>query len=434
MVRKNTNKEKNSLPINVIGVSAAGVVDLPSEKQKLIISAKNLSGPKRILDEFKDWWRTKGIEKPLPKLFPSDKPKVLIDWLKKQTDQTVLLASGDPLWFGIGRLLLDHFPPERIIFHSSPTSLQLAFSRIGIPWQDADWISIHGREISPLLNLLQRRPNIIGILVDPNEGGAKEVRELLRANDLEKQYDFWIFERLGHKKEQIFQIFPNQVIPNLDPLHLVILIKRKEAFTTKTDLPLFGLPDDSYIQYKDRPGLLTKREIRIQVLADLELPKNGVIWDIGAGVGSIGLEALRIRPSLKLLSIDKRVGGEKLINANAKRLSVNPEKIIEGEAIEFLKSGSIPNNLLRPNRVILGGGSHDKTSLLNEIFNHLTAGGIVVVPIATLEHLEKITNLLKKRKCDLKISQHINFRGIPLNQGTRLFPMNPIFIVRGQLK
>ena len=86
-----------------------------------------------------------------------------------------------------------------------------------------------------------------------------------------------------------------------------MLVYEKSSKINANELPLFGINDGVFIQHEDRPGLMTKREIRIQILADLELPMEGVIWDIGAGVGSIGIEALRIRPKLKLLSIEKRM-------------------------------------------------------------------------------------------------------------------------------
>ncbi|AAQ00386.1 MULTISPECIES: bifunctional cobalt-precorrin-7 (C(5))-methyltransferase/cobalt-precorrin-6B (C(15))-methyltransferase [Prochlorococcus] len=434
MLRNNINSDKAFLPINVVGVTASGVFGLPLELQQLILSAKNISAPKRILNNFVEWWEHQAANAPSPELFPSDKPNELIEWLKQRNQKTVLLASGDPLWFGIGRVLLNHFPSEQLIFHPSPTSLQLAFAQLKRPWQDTSWISLHGRDASPLFNLLQQRPNAIGILIDPNKGGANEVREILHSSELEDQYAFWIFEKLGHKEERIFRIFSNEKLSKLDPLHLVVLIKEKKIIKTKKELPLFGIEDGFYLQHADRPGLMTKREVRTQVLADLELPETGVIWDIGAGVGTIGLEALRLRPNLKLLMIEKRIGGKELINENAKRLSVKPEIVIEGEALNFLEKESIPIHISKPNRVILGGGNSRKDTLLKIILSFIQPLGIIVIPLATLEHLEKTILVLKEAGCDVKISQHQNFRGVPLMQGTRLLPMNPVFIIKGKLK
>ncbi|WP_052043770.1 MULTISPECIES: bifunctional cobalt-precorrin-7 (C(5))-methyltransferase/cobalt-precorrin-6B (C(15))-methyltransferase [unclassified Prochlorococcus] len=434
MVRNNKNKAKEGISIDIIGVSASGVADLSSRLQGIVLSARNISAPRRLLISLKDWWNKQNSSNPFPIFFATDNPGEFINWLNEQDQKTVVLASGDPLWFGIGRILLKNFPSEKLVFHPSPTSLQLAFSRLAIPWQDAHWISLHGRETTPLTKLLQKRPNTIGILTDPNRGGAQEVRAILAACELENIYSFWIFENLGHKQERTYRISPKEELPLLDPLHLVVLIKDKEPFISKKDIPLFGIEDGFYLSYQDRPGLMTKREIRIQLLADLELPETGVIWDIGAGVGTIGLEALRLRPKLELLSIEKRLGGEELIKLNARRLAVFPRKIIEADALSILEKEAIPSQLAQPNRVILGGGGSEKINLLNEIIARIKPTGIIVIPLATIENLEKIANLLKKKGFQLKISQHQNLRGVSLKEGTRLNPMNPVFIIKGKFQ
>ncbi len=434
MEGNNQKKNNGDFPIHVIGISASGVSDLSQKLQNIILSTKKLAGPSRILTNFNSWWTDKRSKNTLPEFFESDRPVDLINWLKKQDQQVVLLASGDPLWYGIGRVLLQHFPADKLFFHPSPTSLQLAFSRLSRPWQDTNWISLHGRDSSPLVKLLQQRPQTIGILTDPKKGGAQEVKDILCASQLENIYQFWICERLGHKDERIFQISHKEVLPILDPLHLVVLIKKKSTVGNSNDIPLFGIADGFYLTHIDRPSLITKREVRVQILADLELPENGVIWDIGAGAGTIGLEALRIRPKLKLLSIEKRIGGKELIHANAQRLSVSPSKVIEAEALSLLQGGRIPNDLSKPDRVIVGGGSSNKTDLIEAAIKNLSPKGVIVIPLATLESLEKILLILKSKECELKVSQHQNFRGVALSKGTRLHPINPVFIIKGKFK
>ena len=110
----------------------------------------------------------------------------------------VVLASGDPLWFGLGRILCDRIGAERLRFHPAPTSLQLAFARIGRPWQDADWVSLHGRDPEILASTLQKRPAALAVLTDPNQGGAITVQQMLRSSGLEASTDLWLCENLGH--------------------------------------------------------------------------------------------------------------------------------------------------------------------------------------------------------------------------------------------
>ncbi len=424
-------KDKSSPePIHVIGTDAGGLENLASKLKQLVLTAKKVAGPSRILKTFPEWWLKKNKPKPLPELFVSDKPIELISWLKEQQEQTVLLASGDPLWFGIGRQLLESIPSNRLHFHPSTTSFQLAFSRIGRPWQDVSWVSLHGRDATPLNKCLQQRPKALAILADPKRCGAKEIRQILRASGLEHAYAFWVCEQLGHPQERVQEIMRDKELPNdLNPLHLVVLIE--EVTKMPSELPLFGIEDGLFLQYADRPGLMTKREIRAQLLADLELPKKGVLWDIGAGVGSIGLEALRLRPQLNLMALEKRTGGAALIKANAIRLTVKPSLIIEEDALDFLTKGVIEPPLNNPDRVLLGGGGIHRKELLEAILKKLGHGGIVVIPLATLEAIPELETVLKANNCKTSISQHQSFRGIPLGNGTRLAPMNPVFVLKG---
>jgi precorrin-6Y C5,15-methyltransferase (decarboxylating) len=342
--------------------------------------------------------------------------------------QMVVLASGDPLWFGIGRLLLQRFGAERLRFQPAPTSLQLAFARIGRPWQDASWISLHGRDSEPLAAALQRRPPALAVLTDPGQGGAEAVLTLLRASGLQRAYGVWLCERLGHPEELVRRLDPELPLGDRgDPLQLVLLIAEPPAPPANpADLPLFGIADGLWLQHADRPGLMTKREVRIQLLADLELPARGVLWDVGAGVGSIGLEALRLRPSLALWALERRGGSAALIAANAERLGVSPASIQEGQAPEALRG--FPD----PDRVVIGGGGRERQAVLQEVLARLRPLGVVVIPLATLEALADLRGPLEASGLQISVSQHQSWRGAPLADGTRLAPMNPVLVLKGK--
>ncbi len=428
-------KHSNPEIIHVIGTDASGIENLSQYLQKLIFSAERISGPKRLLDAIPKWWETQEKSSPLPEFFPSEKSKELISWLKDGNLRTIVLTSGDPLWFGIGRYLIEKLPQKRLKFHPSPTSLQLAFSRIGRPWQDASWVSLHGRDMSPLIEILQKKPKTLAILTDPNNFTLKEIQIVLNSLGMKDVYSIWLFEQLGHQNERITQIKQEHQIPkNIHPLNLIILINENISKEASESIPFFGIDDDYFIQYEDRPGLITKKEVRIQILSELNLPEVGVLWDIGAGVGSIGLEALRLRPNLKLMSVESRVGGKDLIKANAVRLGVNPRKIFDLDAISLLNSGKIPSSLSKPDRVILGGGGKQKSRLLIEIIREIGDNGVIVIPLVTIESLPEMQSILQEGGYEIRISQIHSMRGVPLSGGTRMFPMNPVFILSGRTK
>jgi len=423
--------------VTVIGTDAFGLAGLPVPSLALVRAADMLLAPRRLLAELEPWWRQEQAAgripaaQPCPQLLASDRPEQIFAPLERALAagrSAVLLASGDPLWFGIGRLLLQQFGPERLRFHPAPSSLQLAFARIGRPWQDASWISLHGREPEPLAARLQQRPAALAVLTDPSRGGAAAVRTILAASGLEAAYSLWLCERLGHPAERVQWLAPQAPLPaDLDPLHLVLLIAEPPpAPADPAALPLFGLADGLYLQHDDRPGLMTKREVRIQLLADLELPERGVLWDIGAGVGSVGLEALRLRPGLAAWFVEQRGGGASLIAANAARLGVTPAGVVEGRAPEAL--AALPD----PDRVLLGGGGRERAAVLAVVLERLRPGGLVVIPLATVEALAELRPLLERAGCAVAVAQHQAWRGAPLADGTRLAPLNPVLVLSGR--
>ncbi len=420
----------------VIGTDAGGLVGLAPTSLELLRGAQLVLAPTRLLAELAPWWQAEQAagrvpaQGSCPELLTSDRPEQMLGPLGEALAAgrpAVLLASGDPLWFGIGRVLLQHFAPGQLRFYPAPSSLQLAFARLGRPWQDASWVSLHGRDPEPLAAALQKRPGTLAVLTDPGRGGAEEVRRILRASGLEAAYGFWLCERLGHPQERVLRLEPAVAMPaDLDPLHLVVLLAEPPASIPAVSLPLFGLDDGLYLQHDDRPGLMTKREVRIQVLAELDLPASGVLWDLGAGVGSIGLEALRLRPDLQLFALESRGGSAGLIAANAERLGVHPAAITEGRAPQAL--ASLPD----PDRVVIGGGGKDRVAILQAVLKRLLPAGVVVIPLATIEALAELRPVLEQAGLAVRVGQLQAWRGAALADGTRLAPLNPVVLLRGE--
>ena len=414
--------------IDVIGTDAGAPASLPAPQQTLLRAAAVIAAPQRLQAALQDW-----LGEALPELISSDDPRALVDSLQSRhaEEPVVVLASGDPLWFGLGRILCDRIGAEQLRFHPAPTSLQLAFARIGRHWQDADWVSLHGRDPEILASTLQKRPAALAVLTDPNQGGACTVQQMLRSSGLEASTDLWLCENLGHPNERVQLITPGTELPtDLHPLLIALLIAREPAGPDPHQLPLFGLDDGLYLQHSDHPGLMTKREVRIQLLAELALPPQGVLWDLGAGTGSVGLEALRLRPGLQLLAVERRAGGAQLIQRNAQRLGVSPAAVLEADATTVL-NGGLPSQVSQPDRVLLGGGGAQRERLLQEVLTRLRSGGVVVIPLASIEALASVRPLLENAGLAVRVQQLQAWRGQPLGDGTRLAPMNPTLIVTG---
>tara|TARA_Y100000589_G_scaffold260882_1_gene250915 strand:- start:3032 stop:4306 length:1275 start_codon:yes stop_codon:yes gene_type:complete len=421
-----TKRKRN---INVIGINSYKFDELSSELQDFLNKTQNIAVPYTYIEKIKEWFDPITLKG--KNFFASKSDKELITWITQKTEDIIIISRGDPLWFGIGRILLQNFPKEELLFYPSTTCVQKAFSQLKIPWQNATCLSVHGRDTSNLVKTLRSRKSPIAIITDHKVNGLELIRENLRELKI-NDYELFLCEDLSLENERIRKIdLENDLPKNISDIYIIVLIKKEFELISK-NLPLFGIEDNVFRTFLDRPNLMTKRDVRIQILADLELPKDGAIWDIGAGSGSIGLEAIRLRPSLKLFSIDKRLGCKSIISENAKRLNVHPEKIIEDDIDIFLKNHSNKGSH-SPSRVIIGGCKKDtKIFIINYLAKIITKGCIVVIPIITYEVLQEIIHTLKKQNFKTSINLIQTYKSLTINDGTRFEPNNPIFIVKGK--
>ncbi len=416
--------------IHVVGINSYIFNDLPSKLQDLFIKTENIAVPNSYCEEIKSWSEV-GLEKK-KSFFSSNSNNELINWLKSQKTDVILISRGDPLWFGIGRILLENFSKDELRFYPSNTCIQLAFSKLKIPWQDTVNVSIHGRDSTKLVEALKARPSSLAIITDPNDKSLEIIKKNLAELNLIDFYDFWLCEEIGFHNENIRKLNLKESVPSdISSLNIVVLTKTKKIFS-KNKLPLFGINDNVFKTFDDRPNLLTKREVRVQILADLELPKNGVIWDIGAGCGSIGLEALKLRPNLNLFCIDKRIGSKSLILENSKRLGVKPKFIFEEDIIKTLHMSNL-SSLEKPNRLVIGGcDKKTKLKIINTLAQAMRIGDIIVIPIIDIQTIEELKEKLEEKNFKTNLNLIQTYKSLSIAKGIRLEPNNPVFLLRGK--
>lgn len=416
--------------IHVIGINSYDFQKLPSNLQNLFKKTENVAVPNSYFSSIKLW--AEKTTKQTKSFFSSSSDQKLIDWLKTQTKDVILISRGDPLWFGIGRILLENFSKEEINFYPSNTCLQQAFSKLKIPWQDTIIVSIHGRDSTKLVETLKSKPSSIGIITDAKNKSLEKIKNNLSELNLIDFYDFWICEELGLDNEKIRKLNLQKPFPeDISNLNIVVLTKIEKTYK-KNNIPLFGLTDDNFKTFLDRPNLLTKREIRIQILADLELPNNGIIWDIGAGCGSIGLESLRLRPNLKLFCIDKRIGSKKLITENARRLNVDPIDIFEEDINNLIETKYI-NFLKQASRVIIGGcDNKTKIRIIKKLSRDMSHESIVVIPIINFESIKELIDVFRENNFATNLNLLQTYKSVSISEGIRLDPNNPVFLLKGK--
>ena len=152
--------------IHVIGINSYKFADLSFKLQNLFLETENIAVPNSYFEEIKSWRENGSLKK--KSFFLSQSNKELINWLRSKKTDVILISRGDPLWFGIGRILLENFLKDELRFYPSTTCIQLAFSKLKIPWQDTVNVSIHGRDSTKLIEALKARPSSLAIITDSN--------------------------------------------------------------------------------------------------------------------------------------------------------------------------------------------------------------------------------------------------------------------------
>lgn len=241
-----------------------------------------------------------------------------------------VLASGDPGFFGIVRPLAERFDLE---VHPAPSSVSLAFARVGLPWDDAAVVSAHGRPLGAV------PPGKVAVLTAPDT--PPEAVGAALAGDGRRVA---VCSRLGLDGEQTVRTdVAGLAAGRWDPLSVVLLWDEPGVGPKSV---AWGLPDE---RFRHRDGMITKAEVRAIVLGKLDLPPTGVLWDVGAGSGSVAVEAARLRPGLRVIAVERDGDDAARIRANAEAHGVVVE-VVEGAAPAALQG------LSDPDRVFVGGG------------------------------------------------------------------------------
>ena len=413
--------------IAVVGIGLDGRAGLAQNVREIIANATVLAGSKRHLNYFAN----RSVEK--LELRDLNAGIEEIARLELSRNTIVILTSGDPLFFGLGRLLLTKFKPEQISFYPHLTSVQLAFNRLKIPWQDADLVSVHGRSTDNLIKLFKQGKAKIAVLTD-RQNNAAAIARLFIALELPVNYSFYICENLGGNNETNTHYSPDRLIElsqleadDFASLNVLIIIREKQENTLDlANLPLIGIPDNSFLSFGDRPSLITKKEVRLAILGELALQPKQTVWDIGAGTGSVSIEIARLCPTSEVFAIEKTSMGSSLITQNSQRFGVDNLTSINGKAPNILKD--LPNC----DRVFIGGSGGNIVEILDTCSQKLNPAGSIVMSFATVEYQILAINWLKQNVWQYRLLQLQISRSTPIANLTRMTPLNPVTIITAE--
>ncbi len=354
--------------IHVIGAGIAGQEGFTPHALELINQSELLFGAERLLGLFPDF--------PGEKIALNDHNMAeMIDRLQNCDSRVVVLASGDPLFFGLGRYLLRNLADELIEFLPNVTSVQYAFAKIREPWDDSVFVSVHGRALKDVVDRIVANDKAAILTDEINTPGAIG-RELLSRR--RGGYKAYLCENLGTDAEKI-RVTDVKGLLELDVarLNVLILLKEYEDADQKY-IPTFGIPDDEFVSIKK---LITKEEVRVVTLAKLKLRHDMCLWDIGAGSGSICVEADHLLPDGRIFAIERNQECCQFIKENLQKFNTRNVVLIEGVAPDCLEE--LPD----PDCVFIGGSGGNLWDILDTVDQRLAVGGRIVLNASTLDTL-----------------------------------------------
>ncbi|QKP78855.1 precorrin-6y C5,15-methyltransferase (decarboxylating) subunit CbiE [Methyloligella sp. GL2] len=359
--------ETGSIPkrwLSVVGIGEDGVAGLSPIARTLIGEAALVVGGRRHLELAASLIGGEQLAWPSP--IDEAYPQILA----RRGETVVVLASGDPFYYGIGKQLAALVDADEMLCLPQPSAFSLAASRFGWAQQDATTVSLHGRPLERIIPLLQPGARILALSWD--ETTPEKLAALLTMRKLGASR-ITVLERLGGSAERVRSVLARDFdLAEIDPLNTIALEIAAEPGAQI--LSLAGGLDDAWFE---NDGQLTKREIRAVVLSSLAPRQGELLWDIGLGAGSVAIEWMLRAPSMRAIGIEEQAERAARAARNAAALGVPDLNILEGRAPEALAG------LPAPDAVFIGGGLSD--GALETAWNALKPGGRLVANAVTLE-------------------------------------------------
>jgi precorrin-6Y C5,15-methyltransferase (decarboxylating) len=422
-------------PCRIIGVLDNGPRGLTPEALAHVRTADLVIGARRTLDLFADQLapetRTKDLTGQLAKV---------PDWIREAQGQghiVVVLATGDPLCHGIAGYLRARLSPGSFEVKPNPSTVQLACARLALAWQDMKIVSVHhgdagewhrgaGPEhgLYPLLRTVDRYDRL-AVLTSP-ENSPDRIARMLVAEGLDGDFELAVAEHLARDDERIVTGLSVAQAAGLEFADPNVLLLWRE--TPRRPQVLFGLADDEYLHRRPEKGLITKREVRALSLGRMQLRADSVVWDIGAGSGSLGLEAARLCAEGHVYAIEKDFDDARICENNRRRLQVRNYSLIHAKAPAELETWPTPD------AVFIGGSGGQLAELIQLCLHRITPGGMLVMNVVTFENLGAAIETLKVCQAVWDVTQLQVSRSRSVLDMHRLAAENPVWVVCARAK
>jgi precorrin-6Y C5,15-methyltransferase (decarboxylating) len=374
--------------ISIVGLGACEAAQLSDSAMSVLLSAQLVLGSERQLKVVRHLLNDRQITPFLPKLDVLQ--KVLTQYYQQGVQAVVILASGDPLYYGIGTWFSRHYAPQQLSFYPAISSMQEVCHRLGLTLQDTQVLSLHGRAVAKLRSQLRENHTLL-VLTDQQSTPQILANELVNAGYHEAQ--IIVCESIGYRYENIERFDVKNLVRNpkqFDALHISVI----ETGKSSKALPQFpGFANHHFLTDGDSSrAMITKVEVRLAVLSLLAPKAGDVIYDIGAGCGSVSVELGYWCERAKIIAIEKNAERFEYLQKNQQKFGlVSNLQLVHGQAPQAL------DGLAKANKIFIGGSDGNLIPLLEQQWDALEHEGKIVATAVLEETKQQLMVFLKQR-------------------------------------
>jgi precorrin-6Y C5,15-methyltransferase (decarboxylating) len=403
--------------IQIIGIGDDGLDGLTSAARELIQRADLLLGAEHTLALVPSFAGER--------IVAGGNLERVVERIKAAGSQrVVVLVSGDPLFYGLARYLCEQLGKDRFEVVPHVSSMQLAFARVKESWEDAYLTNLANHPLDQVVEKI-RTAEKVGLFTTEETSPAAVARELL-ARKID-YFSAYVCENLGSPDERVTQ---GELAELLDeafaPLNVMVLVRKPDMPDRPSERigrRLFGNPDEAFLQSKPKKGLLTPAEVRSIALAQMDLGVRSTVWDIGAGSGSVAIEAAQIASQGTTYAIEMDPEDHALIRANADKFGVTNLVAILGRAPDAWA------NLPDPDSVFVGGSGREIGRIADLAYDRLRPRGRLVANVGGIENLSDLHATLERRAGDVQVWMINVARGTYQLERVRFDALNPTFLL-----
>ena len=403
--------------IHIVGIGDDGLEGITAAARSLIDEATLILGTEKLLARI----NRDGVKKITITVDLSVVPQQIAD---HADEKIVILATGDPLFYGVARYLCEQCGKDRFDVVPHVSSMQLAFARVKESWEEAYLTDLANQHLDHVVERI-RTTEKAGLFTTEATPPAAVGRALLdRGIDY---FTAFVCENLGSPDERVAHAELKELASHqFSSLNVMILVRKPNAPDRPREMighRLFGNPDEDFLQSQPKRGLLTPAEVRAIALSALDLGPASTVWDVGAGSGAVAIEAAQLAPNGRVYAIEMDAEDHQLIMANAERFGVANLVPVLGEA------PSAWEKLPDPDAIFVGGAGRHVRGIVEEAFVRLRDGGRLVANVGSVENLAAVHECLQKASNQAQVWMVNVSRGTEQLDRLRFESLNPTFLV-----